>query len=488
MLAQKKYEDAISYLTKSINIAIKQDDKDGMSYVYADLGLCYTYKNQANLAAKYLTNAIEISSKYKITYNQAYAFISYSTFLNLQKDYKDACKYAIRGQALANQLGNVWFRGNAALQLHKSYAGLGKFQEAYKYSNQYSDLKDSLKSTEGIQKLTSYSLNLNFASKQHKAELQQLEKDITYKQKIKQQRLILSFGFIIVVMAIITVFYYRQKTGHLKTIAILGDKNNEILKQKADLNEAAQKLSGLNTLKDRLIGILAHDLRTPLSTLKGVFELFQDKTLTMDEMLAMIPNIIRKLEYTSDFLDTLLFWINSQVENADPVSKSFDLRSIAAYEIINHSEQAESKGIRLIDRISEPAIASADPESIRIVIRNLITNAIKFSRENDTIEISARLHSDKYYNEEYYVVTVKDTGVGMSDKQVERLFKGKVSSGTGTNNESGTGMGMMFCRDLVEKSGGKIWVNSRPGYGTEFSFTLPVGIVPEESPAVELSC
>jgi signal transduction histidine kinase len=86
------------------------------------------------------------------------------------------------------------------------------------------------------------------------------------------------------------------------------------------------------------------------------------------------------------------------------------------------------------------------------------------------------------------VVTVKDTGVGMSDKQVERLFKGKVSSGTGTNNESGTGMGMMFCRDLVEKSGGKIWVNSRPGYGTEFSFTLPVGIVPEESPAVELSC
>lgn len=475
MIAQKNYDRAIIYLSKSIGIAIKQDDKDGMSSVYTDLGLCYASKNQIYLAINYLNNSLQIASKYKIVYNEAYALIGFATVYNRQKDYANAYKYAKEGEELANKLGNLQVRSNAALQLNKSLAGLGKFDQAYKMLRQYNDLMDSLNNNESIQKLTSYNLELNFATKQHQLAQQQKEKDILYIQKIEQQRLINAiFLSIILGMLAITVVYYRQKLKQQKINSMLEDKNKEVLQQKSNLDEQAQKLNDLNILKDRLISVLAHDLRAPLSTLRGLFSLLQDSSISHEQMLEMIPGVLKKLEYTSDFLDTLLFWINSQMDNFESSAKNFYVKDIVAYETENYREQALLKGITLIDSVPDDVIASADPNSIRIVLRNLITNAIKFSGENDAVEISAFKLDDQNH-----IISVKDTGTGMSDEQLNKLFKSKVNSKAGTNNESGTGMGMLFCKDLVEKCSGKIWVTSTPGLGTEFSFTVPVGLLSE---------
>jgi two-component system sensor histidine kinase/response regulator len=475
MMAQKNYDRSISYLSKSIAIAKDQDDKDGMSSVYTDLGLCYSSKNQNKLAISYLDTSLQIASKYKIVYNEAYTLIGYATVYNREKDYKNAYKYALEGQKLAIKLGNLSVRSNAALQLNKTLAGLGKFDEAYKLLRQYIDLKDSLNNNESIQKLTSYNLELNFATKQNQLAEQQREKDLLYQQKIKQQRLINSvFISIIVGMIAISMVYYRQKRKQQKINLMLEDKNKEVLQQKANIDDQAQKLNDLNVLKDRLISVLAHDLRAPLSTLRGLFSLLQDETISHEQMLDMIPNVLKKLEYTSDFLDTLLFWINSQMENFENSAKSFYVKDIVAYETESYHEQAALKGITLLDNVSDDVVASADPNSIRIVIRNLITNAIKFSNENDTIEVTAWQKDIQHH-----VISVKDTGTGMSDEQLKKLFKSKVNSKAGTNNESGTGMGMLFCKDLVEKCSGEIWVTSTPGQGTEFSFTVPAGLISE---------
>ena len=475
MIAQKSYDRAIIYLSKSIGIAIKQDDKDGMSSVYTDLGLCYASKNQIYLAINYLNNSLQIASKYKIVYNEAYTLIGFATVYNMQKDYANAYKYAKEGEELAIKLGNLQIRSNAALQLNKTLAGLGKFDEAYKMLRQYNDLMDSLNNNESIQKLTSYNLELNFATKQHQLAQQQKEKDILYVQKIEQQRLINAiFLSIILGMLAITVVYYRQKLKQQKINAMLEEKNKEVLQQKTNLDEQAHKLNDLNVLKDRLISVLAHDLRAPLSTLRGLFSLLQDSSISHEQMLEMIPGVLKKLEYTSDFLDTLLFWINSQMDNFESSAKNFYVKDIVAYETENYREQASLKGISLIDNVPDNVIASADPNSIRIVLRNLITNAIKFSGADDCIEISAFKQDDQNH-----VITVRDTGTGMSDDQLNKLFKSKVNSKAGTNNESGTGMGMLFCKDLVEKCSGKIWVTSTPGLGTEFSFTVPVGLLSE---------
>jgi len=477
LLAEKDYDRAITYIFKAIKIANEQDDKDGLSSVYADLGVCYAHKNQFALALNYLNNSLQTASKYKNVYNEAVTLISFATVYNLQKDYKNAYKYAIQGQKLAVKLGNLSVRSDAALQLNKTLAGLGQFDDAYKLLRQYIDLQDSLNNNESIQKLTSYNLEFNFASKEHQLAQQRHEKDVLYQQRIKQQRLI-NIIFLIVILGMVTVsvVYYRQKRKQQKINAMLEDKNREVLQQKTNLDDQAQKLNDLNTLKDRLISVLAHDLRAPLSTLRGLFSLLQDDTISPAQLLEMIPNVLKKLEYTSDFLDTLLFWINSQMENFESSAKSFYIKDIVAYETESYHEQALLKGINLVDNVPDDAVASADPNSIRIVIRNLITNAIKFSKENDTIEISAG--QQDAYN---HIISVKDTGTGMSDEQLNKLFKSKVNSKAGTNNESGTGMGMLFCKDLVERCSGKIWVTSKQGQGTEFSFTIPTGILKESN-------
>ena len=250
LIAQQDYDRALIYLTKSIVIAVKQDDKEGMSSVYNDMGVCYAHKGQFNLAISNLATSLEIAKKYKIVYNEAYTLIGFATTYNLQKDFKNAYIYALAGQSLAAKLGNLSVRSNAALQLNKTLAGLGRFDDAYKLLRQYIELKDSLNNNESMQKLTSYNLEFDFANKQHQLTTQQHEKDLLYQQRIKQQRLINAiFLSIILGMIAITFVYYKQKRKQQKINLMLEDKNREVLKQKTDIDDQALKLNDLNNLK-----------------------------------------------------------------------------------------------------------------------------------------------------------------------------------------------------------------------------------------------
>jgi len=472
-MAEKKYDQAIVYLSKSLKLTKEQDDKDGLGSLYVDLGLCYSNKKQFIASLDFLDQALNISTAYKIDYNKAYAYIGFATVYNQKQDYINAYRYALLAKTLADKLGNLINRTNAALQLSEALGGLGRFEDAYKAQKEYNVLRDSLKSDESVQKFTSFNLESNFAEKQRLLAAQHQRQDDLYQQKIQRQGLLSAIFFLIILgMAAILMVYYKAKLKQQKINTILEDKNAEVIQQKADLNDQAYKLNDLNNLKDRLISVLAHDLRAPLSTLRGLFGLLEDDTISHEQFLTMIPQALKKLEYTSDFLDTLLFWVNSQMENFDSSAKNFPIKDVISYEVSNYCEQAFEKGILLTDSVSGNITVAADPNSIRIVTRNLITNAIKFSRKDDTIVVSAYQKDDNYI-----LVSVKDSGVGMSEKQLNKLFKSKVDSGTGTNNESGTGMGLLFCKDLIEKCNGKIWVESIQGSGTEFFFTLPIGIV-----------
>ena len=483
MIAEKKYDDAIAYLNKSLKLTKGLDDKNGLSSLYADFGLCYAYKQQYGSALNYLAQALKMSNDYKIDYNKAVSYIDYAIVYNLQKDYQKAYKYAKMADDLSNKMGSLANRTSASMQLSEALGGLGRFEDAYKAQKKYVELRDSLKSDESVRKLTSFNLESVFNEKQRVLAEQHQRQDDLYQQKIQRQGLLSAIFFLIILgMAAILIVYYKAKLKQQKINTILEDKNAEVIQQKADLNDQAHKLNDLNNLKDRLISVLAHDLRAPLSTLRGLFGLLEDDTISHDQFLTMIPQALKKLEYTSDFLDTLLFWVNSQMENFDSSAKSFPIKDVISYEVSNYVEQATEKGIKLMDGVSGSITVAADPNSIRIVTRNLITNAIKFSRKDDTIVVSAQQRDDNFI-----LVSVKDSGVGMTEKQLNKLFKSKVDSGTGTNNESGTGMGLLFCKDLIEKCNGKIWVESVQGSGTEFFFTLPTGTfssIKEEEPAL----
>jgi two-component system sensor histidine kinase/response regulator len=183
LLALHKYDESIVYLRKSLAVVIKQDDKDGLSSVYTDLGVCYGHKGQWKLAKAYLDTSLQIATKFKILYNQAYASNGYATVYNLMKDYQNAYKYGLQGEALAIKLGNIGVRSNAALQLNKAMAGLGKFEDANRLLNEYLQLKGQINDNESIQKLTSYNYNLSFDEKKRQLAQEQRERDLIYQQK-----------------------------------------------------------------------------------------------------------------------------------------------------------------------------------------------------------------------------------------------------------------------------------------------------------------
>ena len=221
-----------------------------MSSIYTDLGLSNAHLGRFKLALSYLDTSLQVARKYKIIYNEAYTLIGFATVYNLQKDYKNAYKYAIEGQQLAVKLGNLAVRSNAALQLNKTLAGLGKFDDAYKLLKQYIDLKDSLNNDESIQKLTSYNAELDFAAKEQQQLQKQHEKDLLYAQSKKQNILVDAiFITIILGMVAISIVYYRQKRKQQKINLQLEEKNTEVFQQKTDLDDQANKLNDLNTLK-----------------------------------------------------------------------------------------------------------------------------------------------------------------------------------------------------------------------------------------------
>jgi len=468
-LAEGKYDDAIKYVNASLIIYLNQDNIDGISQLYSDLGLCYLYKNHNSTALSYLQQSLNLATANQLSGDRTIALTNFALYYNLNADYKKAYDYALQAKSWSDRLNSILLRTPAYVQWIKALGGLQMYKEAFFAQKEFDQMELNARKDESVQKFTLYNTEYNYATKEQQQLMQQKASALLYQQKIHDQRL-LNTIFLISTVAMIFIIglYYTQKHNQMKINAKLSEKNQEVSLQKVDLDVQAEELNELNKLKDRLISILAHDLRSPLSTLRGLFKLLEDDSISHEELLAMIPGVVSKLDYTSDFLDTLLFWINSQMENYHSATKNFSFNDIIDIEYTNYKEQAALKGITLIDNTTEPLMALADPNSVRIVVRNLVTNAIKFSGNGDSITISAIKQDDDI------LVSISDTGTGMTEEQLNKLFKNRVDSAMGTGNESGTGMGLLFCKDLVEKSNGKIWVTSQLNQGTTFYFTIPM--------------
>lgn len=471
MLDERDYDHAIPYIRKAYPIASKLNNKELIASVYTDIGIYAAHQNDIKKATGYLDTAFKISAKYKIDYNRCRALIGFANLYNQVKDYKRALLCATEVHTEAKQLGNLYLRLNSAMALTKADSGLGNIKDAYAAITEYQYLKDGLNNSASLQKLTTYSYHLDLVFEKRLLEQQKHERTVVYVENVRVQRLTyLVFIIVVVGLVLITGIFYLKQRKERNINRLLKSRNAVILQQKTNLDGQAEKLTDLNSLKDRLIAILAHDLRAPLSTLTGLFDLLQDDSISHQELLDMVPSVIKKLEYTSDFLDTLLFWINSQMENFENAVKPFPIAVILNKTIESFDGQFSNKGIKLETAIPKDLVGIADPDSIGIVIRNLISNAIKFCDENDVIEVSAKLQ------EQQVLITVRDTGMGMTPQQAAKLFKGKVTSKTGTRKEEGTGMGLLFCKELVEKCHGKITVISTLGKGSEFVVTIPAAL------------
>lgn len=238
----------------------------------------------------------------------------------------------------------------------------------------------------------------------------------------------------------------------------------------ADLYKANSELKETNATKDKLFSIIAHDLRGPFTSMLGFSELLIENMNKYDleklEKSLHHINSAAKSAYT--LLENLLLWARSQNKQLLFKPKNIVIFRIVKDVIYSLNSLATIKNITLRNSCSENIVAAADVNMVTAIIRNLISNSVKFSNPGGIVEITAEK------NEDFVKVSVIDNGVGMNEEIKNQLFtSGSGTSLAGTAHEKGTGLGLLICREFVDKHGGRIWVESNPGKGSKFSFTLP---------------
>ena len=250
--------------------------------------------------------------------------------------------------------------------------------------------------------------------------------------------------------------------------------NLKILRQKAEisgkaalLEEQTNQLTELNSLKNKLFSIIAHDLKAPLYALRNLFHNVQVYDVPGDDIKLMVPEVVRELTYTTGLMENLLQWAKSQMQAETVKPQLLDISGVTREVLQLLRLQAEAKNIYINSKIERPVFVYADKDMINLVLRNLLSNAIKFTPEQGSICIEAREERS------HIEVLVQDTGTGIDAEGLQKLNGQLYYSTRGTGGETGTGLGLMLCKEFLSRNGGRMRIESEPGKGSTFSFTLP---------------
>ncbi len=262
-------------------------------------------------------------------------------------------------------------------------------------------------------------------------------------------------------LAILYIFYglYLIKTENAIYNNVLQNNNVEIQQQ-------AKELESLNSLKNNLFSVISHDLKSPLYALRNLFEHIQQQDMPAEEIKEMVPDIKNDLNYTVGLMENLLQWAKSQMKAHIVRPQELEVDKLIHDVLKPMHLQAEQKSITL-ENLADPLLAWADRDMICLVVRNIVSNAIKFTPKGGKVTI-------KTESFEFFVkVMITDTGKGMEQAEIRKINAENFYTTTGTAQEQGTGLGLMLCKEFLQKNDGKLYIESKAGKGSTFSFTLP---------------
>jgi len=284
-------------------------------------------------------------------------------------------------------------------------------------------------------------------------------------------------------VAIVFIFYglylvKNENTGYQLSIL---DKNKDlqqkniqiqmqsekIQKDASLLEKQTQELTELNALKNKLFSIISHDLKAPMYALRNFFGEVQQNNMPAKELKNMIPAVVNDLTYTTSLMDNLLQWSKAQMQSNAVYPQKVDIGKSIQETLQLLRRQSETKHIIIESESKEGVFGFMDKDMLHLVLRNLVSNAIKFTPQKGTIKIGV------HENCTLVEVFVQDTGTGISPDALKKINSNDFYSTKGTANESGTGLGLKLCKEFMVRNGGQLYIESKPGEGSIFSFSLP---------------
>lgn len=449
-LEQSEFKKAISYFKEFENISENNYFNINKSFIYHNLGVCYLQLRDFNKAEFYLIKSTQLQESVNDTIALVGGYGDVATMYYEQ--YKD--NLAIPFFEKAYEFSKKVKRYDLKLVATKNMAVVEEnrknFEKALVYRKEAEKWNDSITDQNKIWAVAE--VEKKFAIKQKQEEIEVLE----VKNEIRETQRNGLFIIAILLLSIfgIGVYFYLQKIK----------KNKIILAQKENLDE-------LNATKDKLFSIVSHDLRSSVNTLKSSNSklMLNLKSNNYEELDGLLHKNAVVANSAYNLLDNLLNWANQQTNQIFFQKESLHLFSVIKQVEYNYKPLVLEKNIELKIEIDKNIFVLMDLDSFKIILRNMLDNAIKFTNEKGTISI----YSEKS-NSDFISLIIEDTGIGMSNEVIEELLLESTKLSKKNNKEIiGTGLGMQLCKSMLLKNGGKLNIESKIGLGTKFILFLP---------------
>ena len=466
---KKEHRKAIEYYEKVLtSIGTGNDSIRGE--ILPKLGGEYLQFKDYPKATGYLIQGLLLNRKIKNDYGLLISLNNLGN-LNLQeRRLQTAEKQLLQAGVIAKKIGN-----NEELltnyHLMKTLDSTKRnFARAFVWQREYYTLKQSIdKNTKivNLEDVSSIEFEANLDEQMSSSIVLGTETNVEDQKKIDQLQLIfyILLGAFVIVLTFLLLIYLKRSSS-IKYTRDLEEKNKKIELQNEAILEQTKHLEDINKVKDKLFSIVSHDLKDSLTSIKGFVDLLNDGDISSEEFDKLIPELSENANNASMLLFNLLNWSKSQMQSLDPSPSLFNIQEIFVDKVNLLDQKIDRKGINLIDH-SLKDFAYADRSMIEIVIQNLLSNAIKFCKAGDIITVSNHISNGNC------IISVADTGVGIAEENIDKLFKSNTFTTIGTKNEKGTGLGLSICKELVELNKGQIWVESTLNVGSTFYVQLP---------------
>ncbi|MDR3697355.1 tetratricopeptide repeat-containing sensor histidine kinase [Mucilaginibacter sp.] len=463
------YDKALGFVKYSLKLNRIAKAEDHIAVLYGRMASIYLAEKNYRAAIAYNDTAAFMSIKIHNKRLLAYTYTDYALACNGLGQYAKAVDYAKKGITLSDSLGLMDAETKAFNALVTTYELKHDYLTALGYQKRFNIIKDSLTN---IAKLKTVKLVQNYYdlnAKMNQLTIMSVNAKLN-EAKIRSQHIIIRMLLfsMVILLAILTgtYYFYKQKI-------LLGNKlqvqHKELLEQKKLIEEQSANLQKVNDLKDKLFAVIGHDLRSPIANLSNITEMFDEGYLTPEEVHDLMKNINPIIKGVGLTLSNLIEWAGSQIKGHNLTLSNVDifLMGVEMEQTFIHALQV--KNIEFVNKAYPGQGAVADENHLKVILRNLISNAIKFTSDKGTIKLSTTIENNGL------IVSVTDSGKGMSAEELDKLFYLNTHfSNSGTSGEKGTGIGLLLCKELVELNGGILKVKSKLGAGSTFYFNLPL--------------
>jgi signal transduction histidine kinase len=457
---QNELDKALTGFHRAYRFAESHNDRIWMGILAGNIGSIHKYQAAYDSSLHYylhnlsfVRNTLEFENEIETYANIGNVYILKSDYQNA-KLYLDSACFIIHDRHI--KFTDLF---NPMDHISKNYAELyratGDHKKALAYFEKFHEVSE-----EKQKKVNGRSLKYlqsEYVFKQQAKEVEMLKKiNEANILVIKQQRYI-GIAFAITILLLGAWAYNAYKTGQQRKTL-----NRE-------LHTSNSELARLNAVKDKLFSVISHDLRSPIATLKSILTFVKNGHISEEETQDLYSRLNHQLQACGNVLENLLQWAKAELNNSKSGAEKVILADVANEVALQLKDDIQEKNIKFQNNLSFQHIAMADKMQVEIILRNLLANAVKFTSAGGQVKVAGKVNDGRI---EIYV---EDNGLGMHEDEIKNLFQPESSFTTrGTNQETGSGIGLLITKEMISKNGGNIWVSSRKDEGTVFTFTLPM--------------